>query len=138
MLRRAECAPAGADERQFRRFSEMVDRPMGILDAVETALKEPGAVGCLSMLLESSGERVKERAVWALGYAAAKGADISEAEAGLLRLLEWRDPDLVRGCAYALANHYMNTQAGADLDSLKAHRNPHARIGARLAELDRP
>ncbi len=138
MLRRAE-RPEGQDEaRLFRRFSEMVDRPMGILDAVESALKEPGAVGCLALLLESSGDRVRERAVWALGYAAAKGADISEAKEGLQRLLEWRDPDLVRGCAYALANHYMNTKAGADLDPLRAHRNPHARIGARLAELDRP
>ncbi len=136
MLRKAE-RPEGQEEaRLFRRFSEMVDRPMGILDAVEAALKEPGTVGCLALLLESSGERVKERAVWALGYAAAKGADISEAKDGLRRLLESRDPDLVRGCAYALANECMNT--GADLEPLRSHRNPHARIGVRLAELDRP
>ncbi len=137
MQRRAEL-PGGLDgSRRFRRFSEMVDRPRGILDAVESALKEPGAVAGLSALLCAHNGRVRERAAWALGYAAAKGADISEAKEALSALLERDDPDLVRGCAYALASHSLNRGERAGLDSLRAHRNLHARIGARLAELDR-
>ena len=74
MQRRAEARDAHAEAGRFRRFSEMVDRPMGILDAVEAVIREPASVEGLSALLTAANGRVRERTAWALGYAAAKGA----------------------------------------------------------------
>src|SRR5512143_4117988 len=108
MLRRAEEQRGHADVARFRRFSEMVERPMGVLDATEAALKEPGAIEGFCQLLRAGNSRARERTVWALGYAAAKGDDIEGAVEELRRAVEGRDPDIVRGSAYALANHCMN------------------------------
>ncbi len=138
MLRKADEAHQPAQAGKFRRYAEMIDRPMGILDATEAAMKDSSALECFAHLLYEGSGRVRERTAWALGYAAAKGGDITGAVEALLRLVDESDPDLVRGSAYALANHYMNNGEPEKMDLLKAHRNLHARIGAQLASLDRP
>jgi hypothetical protein len=120
------------------RLQEMVDRPMGVLDATALIIREPGKACYFSDMVSFGPLRAGTRAAWALGYAAAKGADISQASEALSDALTAQDEDLARASAYALAFFHAMRGERDLLEALESHQRVAVRWGARLAALDKP
>ncbi|HSB46977.1 MAG TPA: hypothetical protein VLD37_03115 [Candidatus Bilamarchaeum sp.] len=136
MLKRAE-AESHTAARSVAGFRTMVERPMGTITASGLIIGDPSLAGEFSALLEAANSRVRSRAAWSLGYAAAKGADIGAAWGALKRSLRDEEPDVAMAGAYALANACMARGDEEGLETLKSHNRPQVRMGAHIAILDR-
>lgn len=113
----------------------MVDRPMGTIEASGAILSDRSNVAAVSRVLDENDPRIRSRAAWALGSAAAKKVDIWAARNQLKKCLRDCERDVVIASAYALAMHYLN-RGGKEIQRLVSHEREAVRIGANLAMLD--
>ena len=114
---------------------ELVERPMGTVECSGIIISDPSRVAEFSSLVSDYSARVRSRAAWTIGYAAAKGVDISAAVTALQSGLDDRERDVSLACAYALSVHHLNGHPGSR-PPLAGHGSEAVRIGANIAISD--
>lgn len=127
---RADCGQPGRFD-----FRELIERPMGTINACGMMVTDNSHVTGVSGLLSDQSARVRSRAAWTLGNAAAKGVDISPAVESLEACLHDPERDVAIAGGYALTMHWLGKSPGAE-PPLAKHLRDAVRIGANLALSD--
>ncbi len=133
---RAEPAEAGLRDSDEQRLRQLLERPMATLEATALLVRKSEEPPAFSRLISDPCPQVASKAAWTLGYAAAKGCDISVAEGMLKDGLARPEAEVRAACAYALRHHRRARGDTAGLAALETHGDEDVRAGARLASLD--